>query len=192
MSLLAYAQTQVLAAARLMRFDRAGLAALDQSASAPIASFMAAFVLIPGVVVLVAMQQVNVGQNVRFAYVSTQTLSYVVAWLFYLVAMERLTAWMGVGARYGAFVAAYNWAMAVQVLVFVPLVVIATLALPGEAGASLVLMANLFLLVCQSFVTQTALGVPAVTAVGFVALDIILGLLINGAAGLILRLGGSA
>lgn len=192
MSLFAYAQTQVSAAARLMRFDRAGLSSFDQSASAPIASFFAAFVLIPGVIVLVAMQQINVGQSVRFAYVSTQTLSYIVAWLFYLVAMERLSAWMGVGALYGAFVTAYNWAMVVQVLVFVPLVVIATLALPGEAGASLVLMANLFLLVCQSFVTQTALGVPAITAVGFVALDLVLGIVINGIAGYLLRLGGSA
>lgn len=192
MSLFAYAQTQVQAAARLMRFDRAGFAALDQSASAPVASFLVAFILVPGVIALIALQQISVGQDVGLAYVSTQSLSYIVAWLFYLTAMERLSAWMGVGGRYHGFVTAYNWAMAVQVIVFLPLVVIATLLLPSEAGASLVLMANLLLLVCQSFVTQTALGVPAITAVGFVALDILTGIVINGIAGYILRLGGSA
>lgn len=192
MSLFAYAQTQVLAAARLMRFDRAGLAALDQSAGAAITSFLAAIVLVPGVVALISLQQISVGQAVSFTYVAALTMSYIVSWLAYLVVMERLSEWMQVGARYGVFVTAYNWAMAVQVLVFVPLVVIATSVFPGEGGASLVLMANLLLLVCQSFVTQTALGVSAFTAVGFVALDIMLGLVVNGIAGLILRLGGSA
>jgi hypothetical protein len=98
---------------------------------------------------------------------------------------------MGVGARFPAFVAAYNWTMAVQVLVFVPTVLLASFLLPDAAGTAVILMVNLLLLVCQSFVTQTALSIGAGAAVGFVALDVICGVLINTLAGAILRAGAS-
>jgi hypothetical protein len=191
MTLLAYARTQMRAAAQLMRFDSRGLAALDSNPGAAVLSFYAAVILVPGVAILVALQQTSGGQTLSFAYVSALSLSYIVAWLFYLTAIERLSRWMGVGARFPAFVAAYNWTMAVQVLVFVPTVLLASFLLPDAAGTAVILMVNLLLLVCQSFVTQTALSIGAGAAVGFVALDVICGVLINTLAGAILRAGAS-
>jgi hypothetical protein len=179
MSLLAYARGQAAAAARLMRFDGTALAALDQGPAAARLSFLAALVLVPGIFILVVLQDLGEGTDIALPSVLALGLAYIVAWLFYLVVMERLCAWMDFGPRFPLFVTAYNWAMVVQVLLFVPIVAVATLLLPGDSGTPFILIANLALLVAQGFVTQSSLQASPFTAVAFVALDVLTGIVVN-------------
>ena len=85
--------------------------------------------------------------------------------------------------RYPAFLSAYNWSAVLQMVVYLPAVVISESGILVPAlGDTMVFAATITVLAYQWFVTQTALKVSGFTAAGLVILDLVLSVFISGAA----------
>lgn len=161
---------------RLAHFDPRGLAYLDLSVAGARRSFLAALLVLP----LHALSL-----HVRFPgedpggplsrFLLAEAVAYVVSWTLYPVIVEALSGRLGCRHRFPAYLAAYNWSMVIQNLIFVPLTtLIASGALPPELGQVLWLAALVFTIAYVLFIARITLAVPAFTAAGLVILDLAL------------------
>lgn len=166
---------------RLLRFDPDGLHAYRADAEAFWQSFFAALIALPGYAVLVAL---HLGaQETAADWVSTAVLhglAYVMSWTAFplvtyyaAVNMDRAANWIG-------FVVALNWSKVLQMLIYLPLVLVAKTGMFGQAGGGfLTLVGFVVVIVYQWFVTRSALDCPGPSAAGLTAVDVVLGLLIT-------------
>jgi hypothetical protein len=115
-----------------------------------------------------------------------ELIGYVVAWAGFALISRPLAEAAGRQAKWPHFLAAWNWANAVQYLVLIGLTVPGRL-LPEPFGSGLGLAALGYALWLEWFITRSALGVSGQRAVGFVALDLAVGLMVNV---MVARLGG--
>ncbi len=104
-----------------------------------------------------------------------------------LLAAFPLAAWylanaLGKSPRYTTYIVAYNWANVLQIAAFVP---VAALAASELAPDTFIVLAALLLtglvIYYQFFIVRTALEIEPLPALGFVAIDLVLGLLIDAA-----------
>jgi hypothetical protein len=171
-------------ATRLARFDAQGLGAFNASVEGFWRSFWAAALVAPFYAVLLAFRFDTMADTVhplRFALV--ETVTYVIAWLAFPVAMISVARWLGRWDAFVGYIVAYNWTAVVQNAIYLPLAMLAVSgAIPEAAGNMLGFVALIYVLVLGWFIARTALGVPGTTAAAIVALDLMLGLLINGFA----------
>ena len=109
--------------------------------------------------------------------------AYVVGWVAFPVLMILLARLLNVRGQYVSFIVAYNWANVVQWALFGVAATIAV-ALGAETGLGVVLnlAALAAVLFYQWFIARTALMTSAYVAAGIVAIDVLLGLIINVAA----------
>lgn len=169
---------------RLARLDRAGMSFFDQSVEGFWKSFFAAVLVAPGYVILVALD--STGQIAEAGFLRVLLIhlfAYSLSWTVYPVVVHQICASIGRQPAFVGFIVAFNWAKVIQMAAYLPVIgIMATEALPGGAAVLLNGLVYSLLLGYQWFVTRTALDISSFGAVGFVALDLIVGVMINAIA----------
>lgn len=169
---------------RLVHLDRRAFAFFDLTVEGAFRSFTAALIVAPFVAVLAALRFEGAAGGVSPGrYVLIEVIAYVISWTLYPLIAERLTRAAGCRARYPAYLCVYNWAMVLQNTLVISVALLDALQiLPANLLALLGLAALALTAVLLWFIARVALGVPPLTAIGFVVLDILISILVNGTA----------
>jgi len=165
----------------LARGRSEGLMLVEETPAGALRSFWAAAICLPGFLALRLFAWAGSGgpgAPVGLA-LAAETVGYVVAWAGFALASRPLAAAAGRGAEWPHFLAAWNWANAVQYLVLIGLTVPGWL-LPEVLASGLTLAALGYAFWLEWFVARAALGITSQRAMGFVALDLLIGLTVNG------------
>ena len=171
-------------ALRLARFDVSGLTFFDPSAAAALRSFIAALVILPIYILLIVVRPVaDVGDTSWPTLMVVEAIAYVCSWTAYALVMDEITRLLDRGTRYPLFLSVYNWTSVVQMMVYLPTVMIAQSGvLPIDLSESLEFLVTLAILIYQWFITKLTLEIPGLTAAGLVLIDMLLSMLISGSA----------
>lgn len=171
----------VFGAWRLARLDSRGITLFNDTREGAINSFWAALFLAPFYAILIAFKWA--GEDVAVGpLLVVESLAYVIAWTAFPVLMIPVAKAMKREDRYFGFLAAYNWTQVMQMLaVVVPVLLISSRMLPMEIGSMLLFIAHLLVLIYEGWVIKLALSVGGLEAAGLVLLDLMVGLLLQGA-----------
>lgn len=176
---------------RLGRFDATGLAAFANSTDAAWRSFFAAILVAP-LWVLVSLLQFAVStdgaSDVSLGrYATVEAISYVIGWTAFPVIMAGVCDSIGRRDAYLRFVAAYNWSMLIQNVVYLPVVLAGQAGLiPGEGALFLMVVTLLWALAFEAFVIKESLQIPMAWAIALTVGDLILAFLIGATADVVL------
>lgn len=159
----------------LMTGNSAGLAQFDLSVDGFWRSFQAAIVTAPAYALLLVAQphrggEVGLG---GWQLATSGALTFVFGWLLFPLIALVLCRYYDLSQRYVTLIVAVNWTAVPQIMVFL-LAVLLSLALPAPIATLLLLMTTVAVMYIQWFVIRTALATNALTAIGFLVLDIIL------------------
>ncbi len=168
---------------RLARLDPAAIRDFDASIEGFWKSFQAAIIAAPLFALLVVLRS---GEHplspepLRALFI--EGIGYVIGWTAFPLAAWYLASALGKSPRYTTYIVAYNWANVLQIAAFVP---VAALAASELAPDTFIVLAALLLtglvIYYQFFIVRTALEIEPLPALGFVAIDLVLGLLIDAA-----------
>lgn len=111
---------------------------------------------------------------------AAEIIGYVTAWAGFALLSLPMAEARGRKADWPRFIAAWNWANAVQYLVLLVLSLPALLGLPDLLAGGLWLAAFGYALWLEWFVTREALRLPGGAAVLFVAFDVMLNIFVRG------------
>ena len=184
---LAEALRSIYGAYRLALFDPRGLDCLDRDATGATRSFFAGPIIFPAYLIL-RMLRVPIFENVDLEdFIVLEALAFVVSWVGYALIMTLVARALDRDHRYLDFLTAYNWAMVIQIGVLLPTVAVVTIMpFSQSAGDTLAFGVTAALLLYQWFVARTALQISVPAAIGVVALDMVVGLVVSGFADRIL------
>lgn len=169
---------------RLAGRDPSGLDWFGTDLGAFWRSFFAAVIAIPFYVAIVAGSPVDRPITVTDgAYTLTQTIAYVCGWFAFPLVMVYVTQLIDRQAQYVRYIVAANWCSTI------PLCIFGVLALLGASGTlpqgivdTIYFIVLLWTLAFHWFVARVGLEINGLGAAGIVALDMMIGLLISGAA----------
>ncbi len=184
MPTLREAASSLYGAWRLALMDAGGMAYFDRSVGGAIRSFSAAALVAPAYVLLVLLRLGGDAGNVSFGnFLLVESIAYIISWTAYPLIMDDMSRILDCSDRYPSFLSAYNWSAVLQMVVYLPAVVLSESGILAPAfGDTIVFAATLIVLAYQWFVTETALQVSGFTAAGLVILDLVLSVFISGAA----------
>lgn len=173
----------ITAAWRLARRDPDALAWIDATPRGFGHSFFAAVIVLPAVLLLEVLDGTfTLDGREPLRTLAVELIAYVIQWTAFPLAMSSIADGLGRGGNYLRYIVVYNWSAVVQMALFVP--VAATAALfPGGGIMLVMVMATALLLIYQAYIAHVALDVPAPTAAGLVLLDMLLGAVVQMAAG---------
>jgi hypothetical protein len=179
---VATAVSSGLHAAWLLARGRAeGLRYVEADMEGAARSFWAAAICLPAFVCLRLLAWTQTGAPPHPAHVlALDLLSYLIGWFGFAVLSYRLVAAMGLAARWPRAIALWNWCNVIQYVLLV------MFSIPGLMGAPAILdqSAQLFglgwALWLEWFAFRLTLGIGMLRAVGLVALDVAIGLLLAG------------
>ncbi|HYG86425.1 MAG TPA: hypothetical protein VD978_09220 [Azospirillum sp.] len=165
---------------RLARFDPTGLDYIDRTPEGALKSFYAALIVLPAYALLLTIRLWEQGiEAPLIQVVLVQSIAYVVNWTAFPLVMYRAADMLDRQARFPDAVAANNWAAVVQMVVYLPAVVLGQLGvLPAPLASGLVFSIVLAMLSYQWFVLRTALDIGGMPAAALVMLDLFLSALI--------------
>jgi hypothetical protein len=113
------------------------------------------------------------------AFMTARAVGLVLDWVAVPVLLAVLAPFLGIGRGYAAYIVARNWS---AVLTTVPTALVALLAVSGLVDGNAILVpAGLALAIALRvgyLAARRALNVPIDAAIGYVALDVLMGLLI--------------
>lgn len=166
---------------RLARLDPNGFRYFDLSQEGFWKSFQAAAVAAPLFVLLILLRsEEHPLSDDPLRAIFIEAIGYVVGWTAFPLAAWYLASALQKQQRYTAYIIAYNWANVIQVAAFLPVALLsASGVLPGSFVVLLALLLTGAVIYYQFFIVRTALGLEALPALGFVAIDLALGLLID-------------
>jgi hypothetical protein len=167
---------------RLAHFDRTGMAYFDKSVDGFWRSFFAALIVAPLYAVMLGLRYSAAGEpGDPMHYGLVEAVSYLISWFSYPVVMHALTGLLDCRDRFVGYMVAYNWSLVLQNAVLVPIAMLNAMQVisPGVAGV-VWLIAIVAVLAYLWFIARAGLAVPPLTAVGIVAIDVLLSLLISG------------
>lgn len=173
----------VIGAARLARFDRAGLGFFDSGPAAFWRSFGAAWIAAP-VFALMILSRPDALEAGLFNLVAIKGIAYVISWFLWPLVALNIARLLDRENRFLDYMVAYNWTTLIQYAVFVPVTLLA--AWTDGATGPLSFAVFIYTLVYSGFVARTALDVPAFTAFGIVVLDIVVSLMVEHATDVML------
>ena len=159
----------------LAMLDRSAAEVFENTEDAFWKSFSAAIVAAPTYVVLALL---NTPEGTTGRVVAIETISYVIGWVIFPLVMVTYTEAAGCADRYFRFIAAWNWGIVIQLLLFL-LVNIASDYLPAGAMGFAGLLATLAVFFYQGFIAHVTLEVRAGRAAVIVLIDIALGLCLH-------------
>jgi hypothetical protein len=165
---------------RLAHFDLQGTVYFDRSREGALRSFWVAAILAPPYAVLVLLHLAEQPIAVSWpALIVIHTLGYVIAWTAFPVAMSWVSRVLDRDQEFFGYLAMYNWA---QVLTIVPVLAITAMrvgnTLPQSVMELLGLTVDLGILVYGWFIARAGLRIGPFSAIGIVALDVLLSQLI--------------
>ena len=163
---------------RLLHWEGAAIRYFDGTRGAAIRSFWAAAIGAPLYAVIAAVSYDAPASGDPLRATAVLAVAYVVTWTAFPLAMLYVADVLGRSHQYFRFLAAYNWATALQYLIILAAAVVAALAPPALSRA-IVLGAVLFTLVYEWFIVRVALQIGPLPAAGVVAVDIFISLFIN-------------
>jgi hypothetical protein len=168
-------------AGRLARFDAGGMQFFENTLDGFWRSFFAAVIVAPMFTALAVIHLWEVpatGGPVRVLFV--ETISYVLDWLIFPFVAIYIADFLGKGDRYLRYIAARNWAIVLQMVLFL---IIALLSLTGLLDRSTMvtisIAATIAILIYQGFITRVGLDVSIRAAAAIVFLDLVLGVILN-------------
>ncbi len=169
---------------RLARFDAGGLTYFDATPGGFWRSFFAAIIVLPLYLLLLAVRlQSGLPEGTPARFLAIELIAYVIGWVIYPLVMATVTRVIDRKRHYIRYVVAYNWASVWQNVLYLPVAILSVTGLLAGSVANFIALAALAaVLVYAWFVARTALALPGLHAVPLVALDIVLGLLLNGFA----------
>ncbi len=177
-------------ALRLARFDPTGLDQFDNTTEAFWRSFYAMAIVAPGHAVIVASRldtmegilgqaslQIGMGSA---SILLIEAIGYVIGWFAFPFVMLYVVDRLGRRDRYLRYIAAFNWAMVVQMGLMLLVILIArSTALPNFEAQFLGFAAIAAVFVYIWFVTRVGLDVSGRAALLIVFLDLALSFAIN-------------
>ncbi len=169
-----------------------GLARVQREVSPPAVaelgaarSFWAAVISVPALIGMRLIDWTAQGVPARPGHaLALDLLVFVVGWTGYAVLSRSVATMLGRGQRWPTYIAVWNWCNVVQyaLLLLGSLPVLFHAPEPVSQAAALVALG--WALWLEWFATRLALNLPGLAAVGLVALDLSVGLLLSAAAGL--------
>jgi hypothetical protein len=166
---------------RLARLDPGGLRYFDATVEGFWQSFQAAIIAAPiyALLVLLRVDEHPLSSD-PFRALLIEGIGYVISWTAFPLAVWYLTRALNVSQRYFAYMVAYNWAVVLQVLAYLPVAALAALGIiPAGLVTILALAVTAAVLYYQFFIARTALQVDVLPALGIVVLDFTLGILLD-------------
>lgn len=169
----------VTAAWRLARRDPDALAWIDATPRGFWHSFVAAALVLPAVLALEVLDG-TFAQDGRDSLhtLAVELIAYVIQWTVFPLAMSTIADGLGRGHHYIRYIVVYNWSAVLQMALFVPVAVMATV-FPGGGIMLAMVITTAMLLIYQAYIAHVALEVPAPAAAGLVLLDMLLGGLVQ-------------
>jgi hypothetical protein len=182
---IATAVSSGLHAAWLLARGRAeGLRYVESDMAGAARSFWATAICLPAFVCLRLLAWTETSVPPHAAHVlALDLVSYVIGWCGFAVLSHRLVAAMGLAARWPRCIALWNWCNVIQYMLLV------VFSIPGLLGAPALLdqLAQLvgvgWALWLEWFAFRLTLGIGALPAIGLVALDVSIGLLLASLSG---------
>ena len=166
---------------RLARFDANGMRYFDRSLEGFWRSFRVALLAAPFTALLIALNlsHAKFGGG-WFRILAGESIAYVIGWVAFPLLAYYLTDAIDRRAQYLGFIVAYNWSTLIQLAVVLPAAIISHSGiLPVELATGVMLAANVAILVYEWFIVRIALTLPGLGAAGIVAVDVIMGVVIN-------------
>ncbi len=175
------AASSLYGAYRLARLDPGGLAYFDTSVGGFWRSFSAAVFVAPLYAALLAIRyDAGLVDAPPGRYAALEFLFYVISWVLYPVLMATVTNFLDRRDRFIGYIVAYNWAAVWQNLVYLPLAMLTVSGVLSPQFGSLLGLVILGLILAYLWViARAALDVPAFTAGGLVAFDLLLSIVVS-------------
>jgi hypothetical protein len=176
---------------RLARFDASGVQFFDDTPEAFWNSFWAAAVVLPGYALLLLMRLADAPVPAGAGTVLlVEAIAYVAGWFAYPLAVFHIARAFDRLRVYRRYIVAYNWAVVLQIALLLAVTALdSSGALPRPFGAIVSLAGTMAILAYQWFIARAAFAATIGGALALVALDLSLGIVIDGAASHILTLG---
>ena len=166
---------------RLCRFDAQGLAYFDSTIGGFWRSFFAAVLVAPiyFIIVFLDLDLSTVEASVGRTFL-LESLAYLILVFAYPLAMHYISEALDRRPQYFLYIVAYNWASVVLAAIELPVDALsASELLPKALADTLEIAVKLAILAILWFIARTALNVPRLMAVGLVALDFVLDLIVS-------------
>ncbi len=168
-------------ACQFAKFDRAAVQYFENTPEAFWRSFYASAIALPAYGLLgllnFAENPVN-APGLRILVVEFS--AYVIGWTLFPLIMIRLTDTLNRFDRYFAFMAAWNWAIVLQIFLFLAITaLIASGVIPPQVSGFVSLIALIAILIYQGFIALAALNISVPAAVVIVAIDLLVALVLN-------------
>ncbi len=159
---------------RLARFDDDGILFFDNTPEAAVASFKAALLAAPIHIFLILLQTdwslVSAG---AFAAFLIHVISFVTDWTVFPLAMYYVARYCGREQFYWRYLAAYNWALVLQITLFLIISgLVASGLVPLWLGGLLVFGSLIAIFVYKGFIARVGLETTMPATVGIVMLDL--------------------
>lgn len=176
---------------RLARFDANGAQFFDNTPEAFWNSFWAAAIVLPAYALLLLMRLADAPVNAGPGMVLlVEGIAYVVGWFAYPLAAFYIARAFDRLKVYYRYIAAYNWAVVLQIgLLLAVSALDGSGLLPRDLGAFLSLAGSAAILAYQWFIARAVFAATIGGALAMVALDLTLGIVIDGWATHILMIG---
>lgn len=169
---------------RILKFDPAGPSYFNLTADGFWRSFAAPIVVIPILSILflpvlaMAPEEIERPGGITFVVVSTLS-DYIFLGLFPLI-MIPVTRWLGVSEYYSTFIIAWNWAIVVPLLFFLPMAILTAGDLISSGVMGMVQLSFIcFLIFFSVLIARTCLQCHGIAAAAVVMLDIVLGEIVD-------------
>ncbi|MDE2574255.1 MAG: hypothetical protein KGL55_02990 [Rhodospirillales bacterium] len=144
-------------------------------------SFWAAAICLPAFLCLHLIDWAQAGPPARPGHaLALDLLGYASGWAGFALVSHHIAAMLGRERQWPQFIAAWNWCSLVQYLMLVAAALPVLLGLPDMVCELVWLVALGWALWLEWFAARVMLDVPTLTAVGFVAFDIAIGMFIAG------------
>lgn len=166
----------VFGAWRLARRDPTGLIWFDSSPRGFVNSFWAPALILPGFLVLRALDGSFEEDLLR--PLAVELIAYLIGCVAFPLAMSHISEGLERSHLYFRYIVAYNWSQVIQMAVILPVGLLIHLA-PGPGMALLNLAMTVVVLVYQAYVAHQALDVKPSAAGLLVLLDLSIGALVQ-------------
>jgi hypothetical protein len=166
---------------RLAKLDPGGFRYFDPTPEGFWQSFQAAIIAAPiyALLILLRMDEHPLSDDL-FRAVMIEGIGYVISWTAFPLAAWYVTRALNVSQRYLTYMVAYNWAVVLQVLAYLPVAILAALDIvPSGIVTMMALGVTAAVLYYQFFIARTSLQIEVLPALGLVVLDFTLGILLD-------------
>ncbi|WP_119461216.1 hypothetical protein [Rhodospirillaceae bacterium SYSU D60014] len=166
---------------RLAHFDPQGMAYFDRSLEGFWRSFRVAVFIAPFYALLLALHFMDMPVQAGWPRLFlVEGIAYVISWTAFPLAMVYVSRSLDRETEYLGFIIAYNWSAVLQIAVYLPVTLLTSDGvLPTGLDRLVGIFASLLLLAIAWFIVKTALRINGLAAIGIVALDIAISLLIT-------------